>query len=394
LKILFITSGLEPGKDGVGDYTRLLATECQRQGHACRIIAFSDSQITLEKCETQSEIETLRLGKELAARDRVLIARGFISQFVPDWVSLQFVSYGFHPKGIVLNLADSLSELIGCVPLHIMFHELWIGANRSPRLIDGVVGRIQKYFILRLVECLSPRIVQTSNPVYVHLLRQNAIHAERLKLFGAIPTRSLQKTDWLFSELQQSGSSISNLNREQFWLFGFFGTLHPAWQAEPFFRCLREASKRYSKNIILLAIGRLGTGRSLWTSLSRKYSTCFQFLDLGERSALQISEFFDALDFGIATTPYSIIGKSATASAMIEHGLPVIVTRDELRFDRFEPSPNEESSLFLKLKPTFVDDLVAMRRESSKSLLPEVASQFLEGLRRYANSPSVSANRF
>src|SRR5215469_5144860 len=32
VKILFVTGSLEAGKDGVGDYARLLAAECVRQG--------------------------------------------------------------------------------------------------------------------------------------------------------------------------------------------------------------------------------------------------------------------------------------------------------------------------------------------------------------------------
>ena len=38
-----------------------------------------------------------------------------------------------------------------------------------------------------------------------------------------------------------------------------------------------------------------------------------------------------AADFGVAASPWSIIGKSGSAAAMLDHGLPVIVTRDDFR---------------------------------------------------------------
>jgi hypothetical protein len=41
MKLLFITGCLEPGKDGVGDYTRELATECARRGHAVFLISLN-----------------------------------------------------------------------------------------------------------------------------------------------------------------------------------------------------------------------------------------------------------------------------------------------------------------------------------------------------------------
>ena len=43
--ILFLTGCLQPGKDGVGDYTRLLARECIRQGQACCLIALDDPYV-------------------------------------------------------------------------------------------------------------------------------------------------------------------------------------------------------------------------------------------------------------------------------------------------------------------------------------------------------------
>ena len=45
MNILFLTGGLEPGQDGVGDYTRLLAGVCKTSGHKVSIIAINDSKL-------------------------------------------------------------------------------------------------------------------------------------------------------------------------------------------------------------------------------------------------------------------------------------------------------------------------------------------------------------
>jgi hypothetical protein len=42
MKILFLTGSLEPGKDGVGDYTRLLANECGERGHEVFLLGLND----------------------------------------------------------------------------------------------------------------------------------------------------------------------------------------------------------------------------------------------------------------------------------------------------------------------------------------------------------------
>lgn len=47
MKFLFICGSLEPGKNGVGDYTRRLAGECIRMGHDAMILAL-DERIWIE----------------------------------------------------------------------------------------------------------------------------------------------------------------------------------------------------------------------------------------------------------------------------------------------------------------------------------------------------------
>ena len=103
--------------------------------------------------------------------------------------------------------------------------------------------------------------------------------------------------------------------RRSLWIFAFFGALHPIWPPEPLFSYIASAAKSSRKTVVMAAIGRLGLGKTLWQRLSRDYGGAFRFLNLSERPAARISEFFQAVDFGIATSPWALIGKSGSMPA-------------------------------------------------------------------------------
>ncbi|HEY9847230.1 MAG TPA: hypothetical protein V6D03_13660, partial [Candidatus Caenarcaniphilales bacterium] len=305
MRIAFITGCLEPSSDGVGDYTRLLAQECDRQGHDCCLISLNDqflAQVHHSEIELNDRrIPLLRLPANLTWNQRVAAAQTLLTSFQPDWVSLQFVPYSFQRKGIVVGLSKRLRQLLQGQKLHVMFHELWIGASKSAKLKERLVGRVQKFFILGLVKQLQPLAVHTSNSTYIAMLKQYGITASRLPLFGNLPITQQDASDWLFPELQKLGLDIQPDNRDQYWLFGFFGTLQPVWPAEPLFTYLHQAARQYHRKIIILSIGDLGPGEQLWENLSSTYASQFVFSRLGKQAAAKVSAFLNTIDFGVAT---------------------------------------------------------------------------------------------
>jgi hypothetical protein len=52
-----------------------------------------------------------------------------------------------------------------------------------------------------------------------------------------------------------------------------------------------------------------------------------RFLQLGEQDSEAVSRLLQSADFGVATTPSSLFGKSGSFAAMVSHGLPVIAPR-------------------------------------------------------------------
>ena len=313
-------------------------------------------------------IRLLRLPSNMCWQDRSRIARDFLDSYEPTWISLQFVPYGFNDKGMDLKLGERLRDIVEDRPLHIMFHEVWIGAYQGARVKERLVGMIQRECIRRMVRCTEPAVVSTSNAAYAALLRQAGVTPSVLPLFGNIPFTSMRQSDWLASTLKSVGLAE---DRSAQWIFVFFGALHPAWSPEPLFSYLSEAAAQSGKRIAIVSIGRIGPGESLWNRLCDEYAGPIRFCRLCEQSVEHISELLAVADFGIATSPWQLIGKSGTAASMLEHGLPVIVSRDDIHF----PSTKETGptpDLLIKMDASLPARLASARRKAPKPMLPDV----------------------
>ena len=381
MRITFLCSGLEPGRDGVGDYTVRLAGEIVRQGHEASIIALHDRHLVDATCVNPNTAAmmtgpTLRLPSSMRWRERVALTKDHLSSFGAQWVSLQFVPYGFSDKGIVSNLGRNLKLIAGEHLIHVMFHELWIGAYQNAPWKERLVGIIQRVFIQRLHRCLSPAAVATSNGAYVGLLRRIGVPATVLPLFGNIPVLEGNGSGWFDEELKRAGLTSEGEERRSFWIFAFFGALHPIWPPEPLFSYIASAAKSSRKTVVVAAIGRLGPGETLWQRLNRDYGGAFRFLNLSEQPAARISEFLQAVDFGIATSPWALIGKSGSVASMLEHGLPVIVNRDDVQFPDLREC-EAASPLLIKMDETLSERLPSLMRLAPRSTLPDVARMFL-----------------
>jgi glycosyltransferase involved in cell wall biosynthesis len=371
MRILFLCSGLEPGRDGVGDYTRRLAAECVRQGHECRIVALNDQT-------AGEEPGCLRCSGSIPWPERMERVREFVAEFAPDWISLQFVPYGFQRKGVPWRLARDLQRVIAGRPLQLMFHELWIGSAEGTSLKHRLVGALQRTCILRLVRTLKPDVIHTSNPTYIGRLKAEGVEAALLPLFGNIPV--VEESPVFPPELVAAG--IGSPARADWWLGLFFGTVHPQWESQPFLGILLDAARRANRRVGLLAVGRLGAaGEEIWERLSREYGGQIVFVKFGEQPGERISGLLQIADFGIATSPWDLIGKSGSAAAMLDHGLPVIVTREE----ETRGYESLDDPLLYRCDGALESKLVAgLPQRAPVSRVVQIASRFLSSLRETA----------
>jgi len=349
MKIAFVTNRLDPGRDGVGDYTTLLAQECARLGHAVARLSLND-----QAAEKASDL--LRLPSALPWPDRARAARAWLEAFAPDWISLQFVPYGYEPRGLVGRVAPHLEAILAGRPLHVFFHELWLGEEVGAPLKHRLLGWLQRRGIQPLLRKLDLRRIHTSNEAYVQRLGRRGLAATRLPLFGSLP---------LPSPALPPKSPSDPLT------FILFGTLHPIWPAEPLFTYLA----RVGRPIKIVHAGRIGAGEALWNRLAHAYGDRFELQRLGELPPGEIADAFSSADFGIATTPWTLIGKSASVAAMLDLGLPVVVNRDDVHYPN-HLAPGQDLRLIRMLDDLPVQ-LSTARRQPPHLRINEICEQFL-----------------
>jgi len=369
MRLAFIASCLEPGRDGVGDYARRLGGELQRRGHTVSLLALNDAFCADEIVDCTNEF---RCSTSLPWRERIRRARSFLAKRNPEVLSLQFVSYGFHELGMPLGISRRLLAVANRpAAWHVMLHELWTVPDHTLR--KRLISAIQKRLLLSLCASLNPKAIHTSNGLYVARLRDAGLQCAVLPMFGNIPV------------------TTSNCPRtEGEWTFILFGSLRRGWSPEPLLSRIEAARMNAGKACCrIVSVGRLGaSGNAIWQDMTRLGYQRFTFERLGEMGEKDISLALHAADFGIAVSPLDFIGKSGAVAAMREHGLPVIINRierygsaalslvDELK------SPDEVSlaAPLVLLDDCFEMNLTRARRCDTREILPCVADRFLDSL--------------
>ncbi len=379
MKLACLTSSLAVGKDGVGDYTRGLAHEWIAAGHRCLLISLNESDGT-DEAEAGC-VTVLRLAGSATWKKRTEKALAALHEFQPDWVSLQFVCYGFHPKGLTFEFTRHIAPLFTIGRRHVMLHELWIGESDGYGLKDRVIGWLQKRSVIGLLRTLRPAVVHTSNPVYRELLQRNGVRALELPLPGNIPVLT-PTAGGLEIMLRKHGSPLDSSSRDAWWVAGIFGTIHPQWSPVRFLDGLCRLACEKQKRLLFLHFGRTHQdGAAAWQKLADKFADRGKFLAIGPQSEAFLSTALQALDFGIATSPWALIGKSGSVAAMLDHGLPVAVPDDDWQLRR-GPTPEPTADPLLFRAHDFLEALRvgSIARRAPHSRLASIANQFLRDL--------------
>ena len=383
MKILFVCSCLEPGLDGVGDYTRRLAAELNARGHHCYLLSLADPEVKKATARdfggANGGLPGLRLPATDSWPERLRQAKGFCESVAPDWISWQIVLYGFDPRGLSFGLGARCGEISAGRRNQIMFHELWIGEAEQSSLKNKIIGKLQSLIIKDLLSKLRPLVVHTHTPLYRHLLSGLGCRAAILPLFGNIPLTARPRSEWLKEKWPQDWGSFNLADRDSWWIFVVFGSIHPEWDAEDFLSRASAAAQRAGKKCVLISIGRPGAaGERMLRGLQKHEGDSWRFLNLGWQPGEDISQCLLMADFGVSTVPPEYVFKSGAAAAMIEHGLPVITTRPTSRYPHCPPE-----MLSAGMRNVVRDfDSEALKKSKPDSLLPAVAGQFLRDLQQ------------
>lgn len=322
MKIIFLCSSLEPGKDGVGDYCRKLAACLIACGHETRIIALNDKFSQVEEATVQYDgkqvITVFRLPRHMPRKEKIKKAQGIVQFFDPDWLSFQYVPYGFDKKGMPFYLPKTLKQIAGRFRWHFMFHETWAGISDTAPLLYKIYGYFQKQIAARLIKSLHPLEITTTNILYQMELQARDIYASCLPLFSNIAVHEPETSCLAAIESQYS---ICLTNKE-YYKIGIFGTSYPEGKLDSVMP--NFISKLKTNKVVILSFGRNNQPGEM-QKLKVKLSRTVIFVELGEMPELKVSTVMSILNIAVLCTPAEYIGKSGTYAALRLHNVAVAV---------------------------------------------------------------------
>jgi hypothetical protein len=333
MKIFFICSSLEPGRDGAGDQARSLAGQLVKLGHKVMLTSINEQNISERATEDQeSESVTLNVDRLPAVWDanvKLQIIKSTVEKNRPDWVSLQFVNFGYHKYGLPWKLIMPLRNAIGKTKLNIMFQELWCGIGPAPRPKERILGMLQMGFLKLMLLRLKPSAVFTNNNQYLRMLRKLGVEAKLAPVFGNIALNDFGVDNEWNDITDRNILNDITLKPKKFLVLGFFGTVY---HVEDLAALLANAHKAAEYLGRTLAIVIIGHGRGVDVRPLVQYLSDVRYWKLGELSPAMINRAMQLIDIGVITTPASVLNKSSTGSAWLERGIPLLLPKSDLTY--------------------------------------------------------------
>jgi hypothetical protein len=370
MRIAFIAGCLEPGRDGVGDYTRSLAAECARRGHTVALLSLAETETKAK--ESAKGAAVLRLTPGEWRNDNGHAARRWLDEFAPDWASLQFVPYSFDPRGFFRPSIAALAHVLGGARRrHVFFHETWIGSQKGAPLKARVFGWWQRRAVRELLRRIAPACVHTSTGYYCAALATLRQQAGRLPVFGSVPRPGVIARDGELPGIPPRAI-----------VCGHFGTLHPGWKHESFLADFAALAAEGKRPAAFVAAGSLGYGAPLFEQVAAKWQGQITCVALGKMTTDNLSAAFARFDFGVTSVPWNILGKSSSAAALREHGLRVVVT-DAGAPPRFAARELDDAASDEGFVPYFRDRTRlagALEKTASRAGVEAMAERFLADL--------------
>ncbi|MCH4822761.1 hypothetical protein ML462_06215 [Gramella lutea] len=329
MKVCIVCSCLEPGRHGIGDYTRKLAEELWQRGMQISIIALADPYVDCAmngEEKKQLEIPVLRLPASWSVEKRIDKAKPWLDNFDPDWISFQSCLFSFSSKGLPLNLRSLLKQISGDRLWHIMFHELWLGESANDPIKHKVLGILQKRLVKRLVLDLKPKRIFTSNKFYQSCLSKIGVEARIVPLFSNIPEGNPRGNN-LFNRLP--GEVLAN--RKDYMIATFFGSMYFSDELISKVLKLRKMVREENMKILITHLGREEKVKENFEIWHREFG--LETFCLGECKVQEVGDYFQQVDLGLSTYPKILFEKSGSIAAMKNNGLPVLLLRESFEKD-------------------------------------------------------------
>lgn len=178
MKVVFISNHLPPTVDGVGDYTFFLAEQFVEQGHEVILVCSAQEELEEDQIAEMTVYPSVQQWDKETAEEVV----DLIEAAEPDFVSLQYVPYGFHPKGepwAMAHFAKLMAQ--NDIPLSTTFHEVAIRLQ-LPYLFRAITQRL----IARSIARHSDKVI-TSIDFYMNYLKKWTTPVEMIQIGSNIP---------------------------------------------------------------------------------------------------------------------------------------------------------------------------------------------------------------
>ena len=330
-----------------------------------KIIAINDKFIRQRLVQIQKieggDVEVIRFPSFLPVDERFADAKKFISSFSPQWISLQFVVFGYHRKGLPFHLISRLKKLGKDAKWHIMFHELWTGMEAHSNIKLQILGAIQKYIIKRLLVTSNPTVIHTQTRIYQQQVSKLGFECLYLPLFSNISTRAI----------------ISRGPKNGVVKFVMFGSIHPGAPVIEFVEELKAYLRNYNLKGQLTIIGRAGSEQNLWKKHCVESGLVVSIM--GEQSESIISNILSTSSYGISTTPFLLLEKSGTVAAMFENRLSVICVAKQW-FVKSLKNAGSSDGIFEYKKGNLTSILNGVEKTLPVRDITSIAHQFVESL--------------
>ena len=380
MKIIFVCSSIEKGKDGIGDYTRKLSQICVTLGHYPVLVAINDKYVNkIINGVDDSAVPYYRFPQNMSWLQKRKEWRHVLENIGEvAWISLQFVSYGYNERGIFFcEEICAFKHMFKNIPVHLMMHELWVGEEKNANSKRKFFGMVQKWNVLFFIRAIRPNIVHTSIPLYRLMLEKVKIVSSLLPLFSNISPSLLKRDEF------KENVPPHIYNAKDLYLIGcLFGSIYyENWDLSSILESLLLEKEKNGKECVMISIGKITYGAEFWAGLPQKYPK-IQFLTLGIQEEKVISYWLQYfVDFGVVTTPAIIAGKSGSCMAFKEHGLPIFCKENELKFSFKIPEDLIFDRQIVQLKKNTPFSLP--KRVMVKSQVEIVTQEFIQKLTEY-----------
>jgi hypothetical protein len=346
-----------------------------------QVIALNDPYVSIPTRQEQAGMEMVRYPAGADYRSRWPELEKDWSRFSPDWISLHWVGYAYYRRGLVGDMGRQLKRLAGKRRVHLMFHELWMGPGSWRQTL---LHWVQRRGVRKLLRELQPDLVQSTTNHYLALLRKEGQPATRLPLFSSIPIAPQADENELTRIGRELGEQQATLEKAETIRGVFFGSIYPGCPAENFFPELARAARFNRQRLEIFHLGRMSdSSRAFWLAWKKNWGDQMAFIVLGGQPAARLSSLLQAMDFGLAVTPAVMLGKSSSAVTILEHGLPLILLRDEVPALAEADDFGARQSLLWRWEKGLAENLarVRERRQPPQTGQEKVSREWLEKLR-------------